>query len=416
MWPTRIPSLLGSKLRLTKNGCDPHVEIAPVADPLNGSAGRDRDVPLYYALTAGLSKKSVYLTPSAACGSFVTAPACGPLSRAATLSLRDNRPSIAANKPQATKARCNRKIHKGALLVHDEKICKRLIASLPPPALPEDVKQCVKHTHVPAAKSSKLLFKLVEKKAREHERQYLRLQKQKREVADRPDKDKSMEKLHQAAQKRPWGKKKAPASADGKATAKQLQALDPDVVVEELEVPVQNQAFGARTVTADKKAKLRVMLDTAVGPVEPMGMTEVLVVDVDDGEFIVGNDLLTSLGIDASRQLEQLADRGEVETSGDPIELEADKLPVRGDGSAPSGDAEIFAAVERLIDRMDFRWSMWSNCAPSCMRTMCGAWICVETLQLTFHRWKCLYGTGLVQRNDWFTRTLKVVGRAPFSQ
>ncbi|KAG2779690.1 hypothetical protein Pcac1_g10147 [Phytophthora cactorum] len=141
------------------------------------------------------------------------------------------------------------------------------------------------------------------------------------------------------------------------------------------------------------------MLDTAVGPVEPMGMTEVLVVDVDDGEFIVGNDLLTSLGIDASRQLEQLADRGEVETSGDPIELEADKLPVRGDGSAPSGDAEIFAAVERLIDRMDFRWSMWSNCAPSCMRTMCGAWICVETLQLTFHRWKCLYGTGLVQRN-----------------
>ncbi|KAG4049797.1 hypothetical protein PC123_g14944 [Phytophthora cactorum] len=179
----------------------------------------------------------------------------------------------------------------------------------------------------------------------------------------------------------------------------QLQALDPDVVVEELEVPVQNQAFGARTVTADKKAKLRVMLDTAVGPVEPMGMTEVLVVDVDDGEFIVGNDLLTSLGIDASRQLEQLADRGEVETSGDPIELEADKLPVRGDGSAPSGDAEIFAAVERLIDRMDFRWSMWSNCAPSCMRTMCGAWICVETLQLTFHRWKCLYGTGLVQRN-----------------
>ncbi|KAG4232801.1 hypothetical protein PC116_g18968 [Phytophthora cactorum] len=288
MWPTRIPSLLGSKLRLTKNGCDPHVEIAPVADPLNGSAGRDRDVPLYYALTAGLSKKSVYLTPSAACGSFVTAPACGPLSRAATLSLRDNRPSIAANKPQATKARCNRKIHKGALLVHDEKICKRLIASLPPPALPEDVKQCVKHTHVPAAKSSKLLFKLVEKKAREHERQYLRLQKQKREVADRPDKDKSMEKLHQAAQKRPWGKKKAPASADGKATAKVDQKLKPKPT-----------------------------------------------------------------------------------TSARP----------------PPGPCPTCQAIYWLRE---------------CM--------------LTFHRWKCLYGTGLVQRNDWFTRTLKVVGRAPFSQ
>lgn len=137
----------------------------------------------------------------------------------------------------------------------------------------------------------------------------------------------------------------------GRSHWQQLLALDPNVVVKDLEVPVQNQTFGEVLVSARKKAQLHVMLHTAAGPVEPMGTTEVLVADIDDGEFIVGNDLLTSLGIDVERQLEQLAARGEDETSGDPIQLEADELPVRVDGSTPSDDSDIFAAVERLIDR-----------------------------------------------------------------
>ncbi|ETL94922.1 hypothetical protein L917_07201, partial [Phytophthora nicotianae] len=59
-----------------------------------------------------------------------------------------------------------------------------------------------------------------------------------------------------------------------------------------------------------------------------MNMVDVLVVDVDDDEFIIGNDLLTALGIDVDRQLEQLANRGDDEMAGDPIHLEADDMPV----------------------------------------------------------------------------------------
>lgn len=72
------------------------------------------------------------------------------------------------------------------------------------------------------------------------------------------------------------------------------------------------------------------MVRTAVSPVEPMGTVDVLIVDLDDNEFIVSNDLLTTLGIDIEQQLEQLADRGDDETIGDPIELEVDDLPVHG--------------------------------------------------------------------------------------
>ncbi|ETK88369.1 hypothetical protein L915_07367 [Phytophthora nicotianae] len=128
-----------------------------------------------------------------------------------------------------------------------------------------------------------------------------------------------------------------------------LCKLDPDVQAEELEVPVQNQTFGDKKVTATHRAKIQVRIHTAVGPVEPMNMVDVLVVDVDDDEFIIGNDLLTALGIDVDRQLEQLANRGDDEMAGDPIHLEADDMPVHV-GKPPSDDSGvIFAAVERLI-------------------------------------------------------------------
>ena len=58
-----------------------------------------------------------------------------------------------------------------------------------------------------------------------------------------------------------------------------------------------------------------------------MDLVDVLFMDVDDGEFIVGNDLLTSLGIDVDRQLEQLANRGDDEFAGDPIPVESDDIP-----------------------------------------------------------------------------------------
>ncbi|ETM48161.1 hypothetical protein L914_07261, partial [Phytophthora nicotianae] len=96
--------------------------------------------------------------------------------------------------------------------------------------------------------------------------------------------------------------------------------------------------FGDKKVTATHRAKIQVRIHTAVGPVEPMNMVDVLVVDVDDDEFIIGNDLLTALGIDVDRQLEQLANRGDDEMAGDPIHLEADDMPVHV-GKPPSDDS-----------------------------------------------------------------------------
>uniref|UniRef100_H3H596 Uncharacterized protein n=1 Tax=Phytophthora ramorum TaxID=164328 RepID=H3H596_PHYRM len=135
----------------------------------------------------------------------------------------------------------------------------------------------------------------------------------------------------------------------GRSHWEQLQALDPSVQPEELDIPVRNQTFGSVQVTADKKARLHLLIHTAAGPVEPMNAVDVLIVDVDDDEFIIGNDLLMTLGIDVDRQLEQLADRGDDETCGDPIELEADDPPV-STATQPSDD-DIFTAVECLIAR-----------------------------------------------------------------
>ncbi|OWZ01011.1 hypothetical protein PHMEG_00027680, partial [Phytophthora megakarya] len=129
----------------------------------------------------------------------------------------------------------------------------------------------------------------------------------------------------------------------------QLKLVDTSVKAKKLTNPVRTQTFGATWVTAEAKVNLHVLIHTAAGPVEPMSTVEVLIVDVDDDEFIVGNDLLTLLGIDVNRQLEQLAGRGEDETSGDPIELEADDMPI-GPRQLPPSD-EIFAAVEKLVDR-----------------------------------------------------------------
>ncbi|KAE8903253.1 hypothetical protein PF003_g12777 [Phytophthora fragariae] len=128
----------------------------------------------------------------------------------------------------------------------------------------------------------------------------------------------------------------------------QLRTMDPSVVAEDLEAPVMNQAFGSNWISANKKTKLHLLIHTAAGPVEPVNAVEVLVVEADDDELIVGNDLLNALGIDVDRQLEMLADRGDDETSGDSVSLEADDPPVT---ASESSDDDIFSAVEGLIAR-----------------------------------------------------------------
>ncbi|EEY59778.1 uncharacterized protein PITG_12906 [Phytophthora infestans T30-4] len=62
--------------------------------------------------------------------------------------------------------------------------------------------------------------------------------------------------------------------------------------------------------------------------------------DVDKDEFIIGRDLLTSLGIDVGRQLEQLASHVDDETSGDPFELKVDEPPANSSHMASDEEAE----------------------------------------------------------------------------
>ncbi|KAE9147319.1 hypothetical protein PF005_g33619 [Phytophthora fragariae] len=69
---------------------------------------------------------------------------------------------------------------------------------------------------------------------------------------------------------------------------------------------------------------------------------------MDDDEFIIGRDLLATLGIDVDRQLEQLATHRDDETSGDPFSLEADEPPAERQAAT---DDEVRAAVEVLIER-----------------------------------------------------------------
>ncbi|GMF20447.1 unnamed protein product [Phytophthora fragariaefolia] len=259
--------------------------------------------------------------------------------------------------------------------------CKMLIASLMPKSLKAEVKQCVRFTHGTAAKNPKQLFDLILEKASELERQHQRRKSTCREPA-RADKDKP--KAEPAKKQKQRWESKRPAKADpspsvgsnsskkepkekaarsskpppgpcpngsdytviGRSHWDMLHGIDPSVQAEALDVPIVNQTFGSLTVTARQKAKLHVRIHTAVGPVELMNAVDVLIMDGNDNEFIIGNNLLTSLGIDVGRQLEQLATRSDDETSGDPIDLEADEMPVQLDGSAPSGDSDIFAALE----------------------------------------------------------------------
>ncbi|OWZ20110.1 LOW QUALITY PROTEIN: hypothetical protein PHMEG_0005519 [Phytophthora megakarya] len=112
---------------------------------------------------------------------------------------------------------------------------------------------------------------------------------------------------------------------------------------------VHSLAYGSHLVVTTKKVLLHVLIHTAAGPVQPAEAVLCLIMGVDDDEFIIGRDLLSSLGIDVDRQLEQLASHADDETSGDPFELEADELPANPNHVA--SDEEVCAAVEVLIER-----------------------------------------------------------------
>ncbi|KAE8979193.1 hypothetical protein PR001_g24625 [Phytophthora rubi] len=115
-----------------------------------------------------------------------------------------------------------------------------------------------------------------------------------------------------------------------------------------LDTLVQCLTFGAHPVVAKTQALLHVLIHTAAGPVESAEAVPRLMVDMDDDEFIIGRDLLATLGTDVDRQLEQLAAHRDDETSGDPFSLEADEPPAERQAAT---DDEVCAAVEDLVER-----------------------------------------------------------------
>ncbi|OWZ11618.1 hypothetical protein PHMEG_00015337 [Phytophthora megakarya] len=92
--------------------------------------------------------------------------------------------------------------------------CKHLIASLHPPTLKAEVKQCVRFTHKTAATDARMLFTLIVEKATEHERQFQRLKTTKHDQPGRdtstPKKDKKKPQQSKAVQ---------PATKDTSETA-----------------------------------------------------------------------------------------------------------------------------------------------------------------------------------------------------
>lgn len=295
--------------------------------------------------------------------------------------------------------------------------CKRLAASLHPPALKNDVKRAIRYTNKGAGQDPKLLYKLVLEKATEFERHFQQSKKAKVAAADvespaskyapgsgkkkafsnRPrsakkdrdvkvvsdkkesakpppspcpkcntmhwirdcpvateaEKAEMQRKLREAREKKRAQRLKRfseylpeqqrevtingvlslPYCADSgsertvicRSHWDELRAQDPSVSARQLESPLKQQAYGRRVFVANLEAALHLRLHTAAGPVELEELVPCLIVDTEDDEFIVGRDVLTSLGIDVDRQLEMLAKSTDGDIDGDPFELEADE-------------------------------------------------------------------------------------------
>ncbi|KAE9182179.1 hypothetical protein PF002_g27061 [Phytophthora fragariae] len=98
---------------------------------------------------------------------------------------------------------------------------------------------------------------------------------------------------------------------------------------------------GKHEILAQRSVLLQIMLHTAAGPVRPVKPYEVLVIDEDEDEFILGEDILDDLGICVERQLEQLVERTSADDD-DPIAFGEDFLA----GCTP--DEEVRQAVEAM--------------------------------------------------------------------
>ena len=87
----------------------------------------------------------------------------------------------------------------------------------------------------------------------------------------------------------------------------ELVKRQPNLKFKKLEGSIQHVGAGNKSLQITESTYLRMKLKTAAGPVELPEPVEVLVLDDDQDELLVGQDVLLALGIDVDRQLEQLS-------------------------------------------------------------------------------------------------------------
>ncbi|POM77994.1 Hypothetical protein PHPALM_4542, partial [Phytophthora palmivora] len=101
----------------------------------------------------------------------------------------------------------------------------------------------------------------------------------------------------------------ADRTAISRKHVEELMLRDPAVKLTRLNTPMLIVGVAKHEIVCSASVQVRVLLNTAAGAVAIHDPVECLVIDDDEPEFILGQDLLKTLGIDVDRQLEQLVER-----------------------------------------------------------------------------------------------------------
>eukprot|EP00644_Phytophthora_capsici_P002637 jgi/Phyca11/105797/e_gw1.11.650.1 len=119
---------------------------------------------------------------------------------------------------------------------------------------------------------------------------------------------------------------------------------DPTVKLKELKETVVVRTAGGHIIRAHGSVDVKLRINTAAGPVCLTKPVRCLVIDEDEEEFILGKDVLTTLGIDVDRQLEQLVG-SDVAGDEDPVDCSDDyEIGVECDN-------EVRVAVDKLVEK-----------------------------------------------------------------
>ena len=123
----------------------------------------------------------------------------------------------------------------------------------------------------------------------------------------------------------------------------ELKSLDPTAEALPLSTPIECYTVGGHKMVATEYVRVKILIHTAAGPVSPSQPFDCLLLSVDEDEFILGQDILTGLGIDVNRQLEQLA--------GSPTEDDDDIDQGLPDVQGSTDKDQIKDVIDQMIER-----------------------------------------------------------------